>query len=145
MIQDSLAIFATAQTTTTSVAHTDIIDTLAKGDSYEGAFFVFQVSTAFTQVGTASRLTVQLQSSDVSTFNDTSDVTVVQSAPFATASLTAGKMWAVRIPAGTKRYIRAYNSVSGTSAGAAAFSGGAWNSFIAADIDVGINRRYLLQ
>jgi hypothetical protein len=143
MIQDELAIFATAQTSTVSAAHTDIIDTLAAGNDYEGSFFVFQVSTAFTQIGTASRLTVQLQTSAVEAFNDSSDLTLAQSNAFTTAQLAAGKFWAVRIPPGAKRYIRAYNSVSGTS-GAAAFSAGAWNSFIASGVDIDINKRYMI-
>jgi hypothetical protein len=144
MIQDKLAMFASAQSGTLSAAHTDIIDTLAAGNDYEGAFFVFQVSTAFTQTGTATRLTVQLQTSAVEAFNDSSDLTLVQSNAFTTAQLAAGKFFAVRIPPGAKRYIRAYNSVSGNSGDTHKFTAGAWNSFITSDIDVEINKRYMI-
>lgn len=144
MMQDSLTTFATAQSGTTSVAHTDIIDTLAAGNDYCGCFFVFQVSTAFTQVGTTSRLNVQLQTSDVSTFTDSDDVTLATSNTYSASQLTAGKVWYVRVPPGAKRYIRAYNVVSGGPNPSNAFSAGAWNSFIAPDVDVRIDRRYLL-
>lgn len=145
MIQDALARFASAQSGTLSTAHTDIIDTLAAGNDYRGCFFVFQVSTAFTQVGTASatKLNVQLQTSDVEAFTDSDDVTLATSNTWTSSQLAAGKYWAVRVPTGAKRYIRAYNNVSGASAGSA-FGAGAWNSFLTPDIDVRIDRRYLL-
>lgn len=144
MIQDALAIFASAQSGTTSVAHTDIIDTLAAGSAYVGSWFVFQITTAYTQTGTTSRVTVQLQTSDVSAFTDSDDVTLVASQAFTTANLAAGKFWATRIPAGVKRYVRAYNLVSGTDGGNA-FTAGAWNSFLTPDIDLEINKRYMIQ
>lgn len=143
MIQDSLAIFATAQTNTLSVAHTDIIDTLALGDAYVNDWFVFLVVASATQTGTTSRLNVQLQTSDLATFADTDDVTLATSATYNAASLVAGRYWAVRIPPGVKRYIRAYNIVSRTIVGHS-FDTISFSSFIAADIDNEINRRYLL-
>lgn len=143
MLRDAFTTFASAQTGTQSVAHTDIIDTLALGNDYMGSFFIFQISTTFTQVGTLARLNVQLQTSDTSTFTDSDDVTLCTSNTWATASLVAGNYWAVRMPPGAKRYIRAYNVVSGLTA-ANVFSAGAWNSFLTPDIDVELNRRYLL-
>ena len=142
MILDALAVFADAQSGTTSVASTDIIDTLAAGNSYEGCWFVFRVDTAFTQINTASRATIQLQTSSDSAWGG-DGYTLVASVAFTTAQLAANKMWAVRIPAGTKRYIRGYKSVSGTDANNA-FSGGAWDMFIVKDFDVEINRRYMI-
>lgn len=143
MIQDALTKFAAAQSTTTSVAHTDLIDTLAVGDQYAGDYFVFQVSTTFTATGAPS-LKVELQTSDAATFDTLNTFTLVSSNAYLVGSLTAGKFFAVRIPVGAKRYLRAYNNVTST-AGTAVFSAGAWNSFITPDIDLEINRRYLLQ
>lgn len=144
MILDYIAKFSDGQTGTVSVAHTDYIDTEAAGQSYEGAFFVFRVDTAFSQTGTASRLTVQVQTSEDSSFLNSTTATMVQSATFSTSDLTAGKYWAVRLPMNAKRYIRAYNSVSGTSGSTHIFTGGAWDSFITNDIDREINKRYAL-
>lgn len=143
MIRDALATFASAQTGTQSVAHTDIIDTLAAGQDYVGQFFVFQVSTSFTENGNTNRLNVQLQTSDLETFADNDDVTLATSNTYTASQLTAGKIWFIRIPPGAKRYIRAYNVVSRTIIGHS-FSAGAWNSFITPDVDVRIDRRYLL-
>lgn len=143
MIQDALARFASAQTGTLSVAHTDIIDTLAAGQAYVSNWFVFQVSTAFTQTGTATRLNVQLQTSAAAAFTGANDVTLATSQTFTTSQLTAGRFWAIRIPPGCQRYLRAYNIVSGQT-GAAAFTAGAWNSFVTPDIDIDLDRRYML-
>lgn len=143
MIQDALARFASAQSGTLSVAHTDLIDTLAAGNDYAGSFFVFQVSTAATQTGTTSRLNVQLQTSDVEAFTDMDDVTLCTSNTYTASQLTVGKMWVVRIPPGAKRYIRAYNNYSRTIVGHS-FDALAWNSFITPDVDVRIDRRYML-
>lgn len=147
MYKDALATFASAQSTTTSVAHTDVIDTLAAGQAYVGDWFVFQVSTAFTATETSGQPTVevQLQTSDNESFANggTSTYTMVQSATFVASQLSAGKMWAVRIPNNALRYLRAYNKVTST-AGTKVFSAGAWNSFITPDIDLDINKRYML-
>lgn len=144
MFQDALARFASAQgSNTLSVAHTDIIDTLQAGNDYNGSYFIFQVSTAFTQVGTTARLNVQLQTSDTSTFTGATDVTLCNSQTFTTSQLSAGRFFAVRIPPGAKRYIRAFNAVSGVDT-ANAFVLGAWNSWITPDIDVTLDKRYML-
>ena len=141
---DSLATFATAQSTTTSVAHTDLIDTLAAGDSYAGAWFVFQVTTAFAAANGAPTVSVQLQTSSDLFLGVGNDTTLVASAAFIVSQLTAGKFWAVRIPPTAKRYLRAYNSVP-VSAGNN-FNAGAWSSFITADINKIIGTtRYMIQ
>ncbi len=143
MIQDALCTFATAQSNTQSVAHTDIIDARADGNDYTGCYFVFQVSSAFTQTGTTSRLNVQLQTSDTVGFTDTDDITMVASATWTASQLTAGRMWMVRIPPGAKRYIRAFNVVSRTIVGHS-FDVAAWNSFLVPDTDVRIDRRNMI-
>lgn len=146
MIQDALARFATAQTGTLNVAHTDLIDTLAAGNDYNGTWFVVQVSTSFTSGGTLTPVVrFELQSSSSLTFDTTTDVTLVASNTYTAAKLTAGKMWAVKVPPGAKRYIRAYNKVTGVGdANSGYFTAGAWNSFLTTDIDVRIDNRYLL-
>lgn len=144
MIQDALAYFADGQSGTTSAASTDIIDTLAAGDAYVGHWFVCRVSTTFTQVGSTSRATIQLQTSDTESFTSTANsATLASSSAFAATALTAGKIWAVRVPPNVKRYIRGYKSVSGTDGGNA-FSAGALDMFITPDLDLEINKRYLL-
>ncbi len=145
MIQDTLALFAAAQSSTVSVASTDVLDTLAKGDAYGMAcWFVFQVTTAATQTGTTSRATIQVQTSDLVTFTSSANIyTLTQSAAFTTAQLTVGKYWAVRMPLNCQRYIRGYLSVSGTDGGNA-FTALAFNMQLQADIDSEINKRYAL-
>lgn len=144
MILDALATLSTAQTTTTSVASTDIIDTVAKGDSYQGCWFVVQVSTAFTTSTTTPTFTFQLQTSDAETFLSATAYTLVQSAAFLASELTAGKFWAVRIPQNTRRYIRGYKSVS-VNTGANYVTANGYNMYIVADIDSMIGtKRYML-
>jgi multidrug efflux pump subunit AcrA (membrane-fusion protein) len=143
MFLDALAQFASAQTTTTSVAHTDVIDTLAAGDAYVGCWFVFQVSTAFAALNGTPTLNVQLQTSSDEFLGVGNDTTLVQSAAFTPTQLTAGKVWAVRIPVNAKRYLRAYNLVTRDVSNN--FNAGAWTSFITTDVNRFIGTdRYLL-
>lgn len=142
MIMDALAQFADAQENTLSVAHTNVIDTLAGGDSYEGSWFVFRVDTAFTAGAGAPTLTVQLQTSDQEAFTGGAD-TLVQSAAYLAAALTAGALYAVRIPPGAKRYLRGYNVVD-SGASSKRFSAGKWDSFIVNDLPIDIDRRKFL-
>lgn len=138
MIQDKLARFSDAQAITTSSASTDVINTLAAGDSYEGAWFVAGIDT--TVAGGASvTTTFQLQTSANEDFS-TSAATLVQSAAYLTASLTAGKMFVARIPPGARKYLRAYKVVGGTGV----LTAGAYDFYIVKDIDVEFSRRYLL-
>ena len=144
MILDKLAVFADAQSTTTSVASTDVIDTLAAGDSYEGAWFVVRVDTAFVAKNGAPATIFQLQTSPSSNFTDAGTTTLAQSASYLVAQLTAGKFWAVRIPPGAKRYLRGYKYVSNYSAGSIDISTCAYDMFIVKDIPLQIQKRYAL-
>jgi len=85
---DDLLYLANAQTTTTSVASTNIIDTLAAGDAYSNAcWFVFQVTTAFANQGTVTWL-IELQTSSDGFLGVGNDTTLVASAAFTASQLT---------------------------------------------------------
>ncbi len=143
MIIDALATFADAQTGTVSAASTDVVDTVAKGQSYAGDFFVARVDTAFAAAAGAPTLIFQLQTSDTEDFSGASPATLAASSAFLAAALTAGKMWKIRIPAsGVKRYLRAYKVVD--SAAQTAWASGKWDAFVTPDIDVTVNERYTL-
>ena len=144
MILDALALFSDAQDSTVSVASSNVIDTLAAGDSYEGAWFVVSVDTAFTTASTTPTFTFQLQTSAIEGFTDSTAATLVASAAYLATQLTAGKFWAVRIPPGAKRYLRGYKSVS-TNTGADYVTAAVYDMFITKDIDLEINKRYRLE
>jgi hypothetical protein len=146
MILDDRAQFSDAQENTTSVASTDVIDTVAAGDSYEGAWFVALVDTAFTANSATPTNTFQLQTSDTEAFLGGSNAqTLVQSAAYIYTDLTAGKFFAARIPPGAKRYLRGYKLTAGETAGSAVYSAGKFDMFITKDIDLEINKRRLLR
>jgi hypothetical protein len=141
LLDNSLLLEDEEQTATTSAASTDYIDTLAAGEAVEGAWIVFKVgATAFTaQVG-APTVVFQLQTDSASTFGSdgsTTAITLCASSAALVAALTASTvMYKARIPAGVKRYIRAYKSVSNYSAGTIALAGGTWQAFIVKDVDI---------
>lgn len=144
MFIDALATFSSSQASTVSVASTDIIDTLAAGNAYVGAWFVTQVMATTTQTGTASRMSFELQTSSDSGFAG-DGYTLCASSAFTTAQLTNGKRWACRIGPGVKRYLRGYRRTSGTIGGSDVFTACVLSQFITQDIPVGINPdRYLL-
>jgi hypothetical protein len=140
MILDKLAVFADAQSTTTSAASTDVVDTLAAGDAYEGAWFVVRVDTAFTATG-APTTVFQLQTATNEGFT-TGAATLAQSDAYLVASLTAGKFWAVRIPRGAKRYLRGYKSITNYNAASIVLASCVYDMFITKDIDLEIQKRY---
>ena len=145
MILDALATFSASQASTTSVAATDIIDTLAAGDAYVGAWFVTQVMSSVTQTGTASRMSFELQTCSEPTWGASDAATLVASAAFTTAQMTAGKFYAVRIPLNVKRYLRAYRRTSGTIGGSDVFTACVLSQFIVLDVNNIIgNKRYAL-
>ena len=118
MILDNSLLLGDAQTITTG-ASTNVVDTLAAGDSYEGAWLYVAVNEVFVTAGTAGTLQIQLQTSSLENFEGsaTQSVTLSQSAAIAEATLVAGyEMYKVRIPPGAKRYLRTY-MVVGTDTG----------------------------
>lgn len=146
MILDDLLSLASAQSSTLSVASTNVIDTLAAGDAYVNSWFVFQVTTAFaaaTGTSGATTATIQIQTSATEDFSGATPTTLAASAAFTISQLTAGKYWAVRIGPNVKRYIRGYKVVSDSTANV--FGAGAWSMVIVNDINKIIgNTRYAL-
>lgn len=131
MILDSLATFESSRASTVAAASTDHIDTLASGDAYVNAWYCAQITTAATISNGAPTCTFQLQTSNDSSFLDVSTVTLVASAAFVAADMTAGKIFSVRIPPNVKRYLRGYRSIAvGVSNN---FSALACSQFIVAD------------
>ena len=141
MILDDYLELADAQTSTANSASTSTIDTVAGGDSYEGAFFLVRVDTTFTAYGAGSpTATFQLQTSDDEDFGGVA-VTLVQSAALTPAKLLTGKYWAARIPAGALRYIRGYIS---TTLIPNVFATASYDMYICRDIDTANNDRDLI-
>lgn len=147
MFQDILATFSDAQSSTISAAFTDYISTVStsalRGNAYVGCFAVARVDTSFAATGVTT-CTFQLQTSDDANFLDSTTATLAASSAFTAAQLTAGKMWAVRIPSsGMKKYLRMYKVMSANTGGNF-WTVAIYDGFIVADIDVGIDNRYLI-
>jgi hypothetical protein len=136
MILDALLELDEDMTTTTSVASTNVIDTVAAGDSYEGAWFYVQVSTAFTANDGAPTTSFRLETSSVETFTPATTATLVASGAYLVAALTAGTQIKIRIPAGAKRYIRGYKDVTNYSATAHNISACGYSMYILKDVDI---------
>ncbi len=131
MIIDNYLMMADEQsvgTGTSLQASTSYIDTLARADDYAGCIFCVNVNTAITSTG-AANVTFVLQSDSTTAFS--AAVTHCTTGAIAKASLTAGYLAKLRIPTGTKRYIRAAMTVDTTTA-----SAGAVSMFIVKDADV---------
>lgn len=143
MILDALAVLGDAQSSTVSAASTSYVDTLATGQQYDGCLFVNRIDTAFASSGTTT-CTFQLQTSDDSSFLDSTSATLAASSAFTASQLTAGMMWVAKIPPkGVKRYIRGYKVMSANS-GANYWTSCIYDTFIVKDVDVSANNRYLL-
>ncbi|NJO00395.1 MAG: hypothetical protein HC880_00765 [Bacteroidia bacterium] len=142
MILDNLALLADALENTLSVASTNTIDTLAAGDAYVGAWFVARVDTDFTAGAGAPTATFQLQTSASETFAGGAE-TLITSSAYVADSLTAGKIFVGRIPPGALRYLRGYKVVD-SGASNKRFSAGKFDMYIVKDIDLDLNKRYLL-
>ena len=131
MYLDDLLKLADAQVSTVTAASTSYIDTLAAGDSYEGAWLYIRIDTAVTASGSAT-VDFALQTDDDSTFP--SATTLISSGAIAKASLIIGKEIKLRIPPGAQRYLRGYVTVA---------SGplllGKWDMFIVKDVDIQSN------
>lgn len=143
MILDAFATLADAQSGTTSVASTDIVDTVAAGDMLSGMWFYVRVDTAFTSGG-QPKAQFALETSSTETFDAGTTQTLALSAEFLAIDLVAGRSWAVPVGPNTLRYIRGRKIVSGTSA-ANYFTAGAWDMALVKDIDVRQDARYALR
>lgn len=142
MYIDNNLLLADADTGTTSAASTSYIDTEAIsikfGDAYKAPWFCVKVNDAFTAGAGDPTATFQLQTSNDSSFLDSTTVTLVQSAALLAAALTEDTfVLKTRIPLGLKRYVRAYKVVD-DGTGSKRFSAGTWSAFIAEDVDVNL-------
>ena len=133
MILDSLLLLDDDLTTTTNVASSSVIDTVAAGDSYEGAWFFVQVSTSFTATG-APKTSFQVQTSATEAF--TVVATLVASSEYLVAELPAGTFIKMRIPPGAKRYIRGYKYISNYTSSTIVLTACAYSMYICKDVSI---------
>ena len=135
MILDGLLVLCEDTTTTTSVASSSTVNTVAVGDAYEGAWFYVQVSTAFTALVGAPTTSFLLETSSVEAF--TSDVnTLITTTATLVAGLTAGTQFKARIPPGAKKYIRGYKSVTNYAAASIALATCGYSMYIVKDVEI---------
>lgn len=126
MIIDHELIMANRQAVTSSTAGSNVIDRKTAGDSDPGLVFIVDCDVSATSSGSAT-LTVELQSSDYSTFvdgsNNASYNTLAKTETIALSDLTAGKrLFCGRFAKGAKRYMRAYFTVGTANLTAGKFS-----------------------
>lgn len=143
MILDGLLKLSDGQDTTTNVASTNVIDTLAEGQvgaGFAGAYFYVRVSTAFAGTG-APTTQFELQTGDTVTFglSYSNDVTLVATEAHLVADLPAGKEFRIPIPFGLKRYVRGYKNITNYAAASIAVTASAYDMFIVKDPDYGID------
>ncbi len=132
MILDDYLKMSEAQAVTSSAASTSYIDTLAAGDSYEGAWLYILVDTTTDSAGDAAVITFSLQTDDNSSFS--SATTLVSSGEIVQATAVAGYVYKVRIPAGAERYLRVYYSIA-----TADLSAGKFDAYIVKDVQTNQN------
>ena len=142
-IQDANLELADGQSLTTNGASTNIVDTLTLGNALKNAWFYFRVDTA-AAVGVGNPLlNVQLQTSNDSSFLESTMVTLITSASFSAAMLTAKKYFAVPIPPYIKRYLRGYNCWS-SQVNPNYLTAFAFDMYIGQEPNVRIDRRFSL-
>jgi hypothetical protein len=134
MYLDDLLKLADAQESTATVASTSYIDTLAKGDSYEGAWLYIRIDTAVDSAGGAGTVNFALETDSDSGFA-TNLKTLVSTGVIAEATLIKGYEAKVRIPPGALRYLRGYVTIAGE-----ALTAGKWDMYIVKDVDINSNR-----
>ncbi len=114
MLLDQNAVLSEEQAVSATAPSTQIMDLTAAGDAVPGSlFFVARVAAAFTGEGT---LKIALQTASDSAFTNPIELL---GATYG-ASLLGTKdqtLCAVPLPAGVKRYVRAYYTVSNVSGG----------------------------
>lgn len=136
MLLDKSLFMSDAQSTTTSVASTDYIDTLAAGNAYVGDWFVVRVDDAFVAKNGAPAIVFRLETDADSAFA-ADGVTLCQSSSFLVANLTADTIvYKCRIPSGAKRYLRGYKQITNYSAGSIDVASGSYDMFIVKDADI---------
>ncbi len=111
MFIDNSLVLGSKQAVTASAATTNSLDQLAAGQALPAgsvAVMQFLITTTVLASGGASTTTFSIQdSADNSTFTD-----IARSKDIAKASLTAGTVVSLVIPAGCRRYVAGYYTVS---------------------------------
>lgn len=126
MFIDKALQLSSEQAITASAASTNVIDQVKAGDAYVAPWLVATIDESFAGSGT---LTIAIQTSDDAEFKTPELL-------YATGELTASQLSAgtapvkVRLPQGTKRYIRAYYTAS------SAFSKGKITLNVVKDVNV---------
>ena len=143
-IQDANLELADGQSSTVNIASTNIVDTLTLGNALKNAWFYFRVDTAATASIGNPLLNIHLQTSGDSAFLESTMVTLITSATFTAAQLTAKKYFAVPIPPYIKRYLRGYMCWSSQISPNALSSGFAFDMYIGQEPNVRIDRRFSL-
>lgn len=111
MILEKDLIFCEGTALASGDAGTDIIDLKKGGDAIGDELYFVGVCTVAGAGGTS--VDISLETSDASNFS--TKTTLFSTGAILTAALTAGKkLFAVRVPRGVKRYLRAYIDVTGT-------------------------------
>jgi len=130
MILDKENQLSDSQAVTASAASTNTIDQGKSGNAYGNElFFLVQVREAVTAAGAAT-VNFQLETSDASDFATKS--TLIDSGAIGKAVLTANtEPVKIRVPAGAKRYIRAYYTV-----GTGPLTAGKFDIFLASHVRV---------
>lgn len=111
MLLDQNAVLSDGQEITASAASQNVIDLGAAGNAAAGALFaVCRVEKGFTGL---TALTVALQTSDTEAFS--APVELASVTPAAAGLGKDGQLiFAAAVPAGLKRFVRAYYTVTGT-------------------------------
>lgn len=112
MLLDQNAVLSDGQEITASAASQNVIDLGAAGNAVPGALFaVCRVDEGFAGL---TKLAIALQTSEASAFTAPAELASVTLA--ATELAADGKIvFAAAVPAGLKRYVRAYYTVTGTA------------------------------
>ncbi len=129
MLLDQNAMFSDAQALRATGASTNTLDLKADGDAALGRLIV--IGHADTAFAGATQLVCALQTSDKSDFS--AGVVTLGSATLSATQLadTTQNLFAFGIPAGMKRYLRIYYTVTGT------ITAGAISCFV---VDIAENR-----
>lgn len=111
MFIDNLLVLGSAQAVTASAATTNSVDQLAAGCALPAGMvgiMQFLINTTVAATGGASTTTFSIQdSADNTTFAD-----IARSADIGKATLVAGYVVSLIIPAGCRRYIQGYYTIS---------------------------------
>jgi hypothetical protein len=118
----------TVGSSTAAVVTTSYIDTIAESDDYAGCFIVHHAETAVLSGTAGATVTFSLQHCDTTISSAFTDL--VTSGPIDDALVVAGYLSKLRIPTGTKRYLR------GTITTTQVTTSGTVSVFIAKDVDV---------